>query len=192
MEAQEHKRRLHPLVAGASVAVIVLSAVGVAAITGHLPGTQAEKGPEAQAVASAPAGKSLDRPLQRPAPPRQQIAAAPAPCVNCAVVVGVTEVKVKGEGTGLGAVAGGVAGALLGNELGSGGSRGSRNVATVAGGAAGALAGHEIEKYARSGKRYDVALRMEDGSSRTVSFAELPTWRAGDRVRVVDGKIEPR
>lgn len=35
--------RIHPLIAGAAAGVIVLSGVGVAAITGVLPGTRAEK-----------------------------------------------------------------------------------------------------------------------------------------------------
>ena len=38
--------RIHPLMAGAAAGVIVLSGVGVAAITGVLPRTQAEKAAE--------------------------------------------------------------------------------------------------------------------------------------------------
>ena len=41
-------------------------------------------------------------------------------------------------------------------------------------------------------KRYDVAVRMEDGSTRTVSYEQAPTWRSGDHVRVAEGKIQPR
>ena len=48
--------KLHPLVATAAVAVIVLSAVGVAALTGVLPGSKGATEPTAT-PASAPAAK---------------------------------------------------------------------------------------------------------------------------------------
>jgi outer membrane lipoprotein SlyB len=76
---------------------------------------------------------------------------------------------------------------VIGNQIGSGGAR---TVARIAGAAGGAYAGHEIEKRARSHKRYDVAVRMEAGGERKVSFSSPPSWRAGDRVRIVDGKLE--
>lgn len=80
--------RIHPLVAGAAASVIVLSGVGVAAMTGVLPGSFAEKAELAR--------KSCD---------------------DCGVVVAVRELERKGEGTGLGAVVGGVAGAVVGHEI---------------------------------------------------------------------------
>lgn len=214
METQA-KTRIHPLVATAAIAVIVLCAVAVAAITGYLPGSSAQKStaepvaaataPAAAPAAPAPAPKA--KPAQprvaKAAPPAQPAAPAPAKvasatqvaaaqpkatCVNCGTVTGVSEVEVKGEGSGMGAVAGGVAGAILGNQVGSGGTR---TVARVAGAAGGAYAGHEIEKRLKAGKKYDVGVKLDDGSARTVSYDERPTWRAGDRVRIVDGKIEP-
>jgi outer membrane lipoprotein SlyB len=89
--------RIHPLMAGAAASVIVLSAVGVAAITGYLPGSNAV---EAEA-------------------------AKPAPCLDCGVVVAVRESEKKGEGTGAGAVIGGVAGAVVGREIADGRSAGT-------------------------------------------------------------------
>jgi len=208
METQG-RSRIHPLVAGASVAVIIFSAVGVAALTGYLPGTSAEKraepvaanpvaavAPQPPTAVEPPAPRAQARPAQKPAQsatPKTQVAAAtpaPAPkavCADCGTVADVREVEVKGEGSGLGAVAGGVAGAVIGNQIGSGGTR---TVARIAGAAGGAYAGHEIEKRARSHKRYDVVVRMEAGGERTVSFNSPPSWRAGDRVRIVDGKLE--
>jgi len=116
-------------------------------------------------------------------------AAAPARavCDNCGTVTGVSEVEVKGEGSGLGAVAGGVAGAVIGNQVGSGGTR---TIARIAGAAGGAYAGHQVEKHVKTKKRYDVGVKMEDGSLRTISYDAPPTWRAGDQVRIVDGKLE--
>ena len=98
--------RIHPLIAGAAASVIVLSAVGVAAITGVLPGSRAEKAPET-AVAK--------------------------PCTDCGVVVAVKQVEEKGKGTGLGAVVGGVAGAVVGHGVSDGKDAGT--VLGAAGGA---------------------------------------------------------
>ena len=116
---------IHPFVAGALVAVILLSGVGIAAVTGYLPGSNAQK----------------DR----------------------AVVIEVKEVDVKGQGAGPGA-----AGAL-----------------------GGAAVGHQSERSARSHKRYDVSVRLHDGSVKTVSSDAPPTWKSGDKVRLVNGRLEP-
>ena len=146
--------RLHPLIVGAAVSVIVLSGAGVAALTGLLPTSkgqqEAQKGPG-----------------------------------QIATVESVREVTKPGEAQGVGAVAGGVVGGLVGNELGHG-----KPLGTIAGAAGGAFAGHQIERHARSEKRWVVALRMEDGTQRTVSSRTPPAWRAGDRVRLVDGRLQ--
>jgi outer membrane lipoprotein SlyB len=117
----------------------------------------------------------------------QARAPAPAVCNNCGRVEAVNVQEVAGEGSGLGAVAGGVAGAVLGNQVGRGTGR---KVATVAGAAGGAFAGHQAEKYLKSGKRYDVVVRMEDGSTRTFPYDNEPGFRAGERVRIVEGKLQ--
>lgn len=194
MDAQR-KTGIHPLVAGASVAVIVVSLVGVAAITGHLPGSKADSASDTQApvppaaVAAKPAAKAGAHKQQIAAAPSSPVAQAKPACADCGVVLEVKEVTVKGEGTGLGAVAGGVTGALVGSQIGSG--RG-KVVAEVAGAAGGAYAGHQIEKHVRSHKRYDVSVRMDDGSTKTVSYETQPAWRGGDKVRVVNDKLESR
>jgi uncharacterized protein YcfJ len=61
------------------------------------------------------------------------------------VVVTVRPAKQKGQGSGLGAVAGGV----LGHQVGSG--RG-KDLATAAGVVGGAVAGHQVEKGRRARK----------------------------------------
>jgi outer membrane lipoprotein SlyB len=151
--------RIHPLVAGAAASVIVLSGVGVAAITGVLPRTQAEK-----ALEPPPAAKKE--------------------CTDCGVVLTVRQVEQKGEGTGLGAVVGGVAGAVVGHEISHG-----RDVGTVVGAAGGAIAGHQIERNVRTTKHYEVRVRMADGTLRIVKFATPPAWKSGDKVRLQDGKL---
>lgn len=149
--------RIHPLVAGAAVSVMLLSAVGVAAITGVLPGTRAERAPTAEVKKE---------------------------CADCGVVVAVKLVEQKGEGTGLGAVVGGVAGAVVGHEIGNG-----RDVGTAIGAVGGAVAGHQIERHARTTKHYEVQVRMPDGKLRSVKYATRPAWKSGDKVKLQEGKL---
>lgn len=112
--------------------------------------------------------------------------AAPAPevaavCDACGVVQAVNVANVKGKPNFLGAIAGGVAGAALGNQVGKGDGK---TAATVLGAVGGAVAGREVEKRVRSGTRYDVVVKLDDGSSRTVSFEADPGFKVGSKVRI--------
>jgi outer membrane lipoprotein SlyB len=162
--------RLQPLLAAAAVSLIVLSGVGVAAMTGMIPLT-----------------RNQDRALEvAPAKPKPVVRkAAPAPAGQFATVESVREVKEPGDAKGLGAIAGGVVGGVLGNKLGKG-----KGLVTILGAAGGAFAGHQVEKQVRADKRWEIALRLDDGSQRTMPSAVEPTWRAGDRVRIVDDQLQ--
>lgn len=171
-------KTMHPLVAGAAAAVITVSAVAIAAVAGYLPGSKADFAPDAKAV-SARQDKSA----------RANAGHVKAACRDCGVIVQVKEVDVPGKGTGVGAIAGGVAGAVIGREIGDGNRAG-----TAAGAVVGGVAGHQIERQARAYKRYDITVRMADGSVRNLSSetGTPPTVRSGDRVRVSrDGIIKP-
>ncbi len=197
------RARLHPLVAGAAAAVIIASGVGIAAITGNLPGSHAEKAePQAaaqQQPAAAPAPaqraeRARHETKQAHATKQTQVASAEpareAPrCPACGVVVDVKEVVVKGQGSGVGAVGGAVVGGVVAHEVFDGKNQG---LATIAGAAGGALAGNAIEKNVKTKKHYDVAVRMEDGSTKTIAYAEAPAWKPGDKVKVNGATIEPR
>ena len=111
---------------------------------------------------------------------------ASAACKECGTVTSVNTVKKEGEGSGLGAVLGGVAGGVLGHQVGSG--RG-KDVATVAGAAGGAYVGHQVEKNQKSSTTYVVNVRMEDGSARTFNFSGQTSYKAGDKVKVIDKKL---
>jgi outer membrane lipoprotein SlyB len=113
------------------------------------------------------------------APPR-----AGGACRDCGTVQSVRHVETRGEASGVGAVAGGVLGGVLGHQIGSG--RGN-TVATIAGAGAGAYAGHQIEKNHNRKSYWSVAVRMDDGSTRTFTFGGKPAFREGDRVKSVDG-----
>lgn len=201
------KPRLHPLLATAAVSVTVFSLAGIAAINGWLPSSQAESlpAPAAAKVEPAPAEAKPTVPPAAPKPvvkkaatpvaptpiadaARAPVAAVPPPppCGNCGTVDNVREVSQPGQASGLGAVAGGVVGGLLGNQVGKGGGN---TVATVLGAAGGAYAGHQIEKSRNKATRYEIDVRMTDGSIRTVAQDTVPAWRVGDRVRLDNGAL---
>ena len=110
-------------------------------------------------------------------------AAAPV-CASCGTVESVHAVTRKGEASGVGAVAGGVLGAAVGNQMGKGDGR---KAMTVLGALGGGLAGHEVEKRHKSTTVHQVRVRMDDGTLRTVEQAQAP--RAGDRVRIEGGTL---
>jgi len=113
--------------------------------------------------------------------------AAPA-CASCGVVESVTTVQrqeqvqgIAGTPVTLGTVAGGVVGGLLGNQVGGGSGK---TLATVAGVAGGAYAGNQIEKNMKKYTAYQMHVRMNDGSLRTIE--QRNAVAAGTRV-VVEG-----
>jgi len=131
-----------------------------------------------------------------PPPPYAQAPAAPvatpkpmAQPGNLATVQAVREVKDAGESTALGPIAGGIAGAVLGNQIGRG--HGSQKVITVLGAAGGAVAGNAIEKQARGTAHWEVDVRRDDGTNETVRSDVAPSYQPGQRVRLVDGKLQP-
>ncbi|MDH4061500.1 MAG: glycine zipper 2TM domain-containing protein, partial [Aquincola sp.] len=108
-------------------------------------------------------------------------------CTNCGVVEAVTPFKKKGEGTGVGAVGGAVVGGLLGNAMGGGDGR---KAMTVLGAVGGGVAGNAIEKNARATTQYQVTVRMQDGTVRTITQATAPT--VGQKVTVEGSQIKNR
>jgi outer membrane lipoprotein SlyB len=205
--------RMNPLVVVASAAIIVFSAVGVGVMTGVIPSSfsrsaetassavstvqpstaaepkKAASTEPARRPATREASKPAAAPAAQPAKPAQTAAtppATPAVCVDCGRIEAINVVEEKGEGSGLGAVAGGVVGGILGNQVGRGSGR---KIATVAGVAGGAYAGHQIEKQAKATKRYEVTVRMDNGGARSVSYEGEPSFRLGDKVKIVNGML---
>jgi outer membrane lipoprotein SlyB len=116
-------------------------------------------------------------------------AAAPVPvaiCANCGVVEAINAIETKGDGSYIGMIAGGVAGAVLGSQVGHG--QGT-TVAQVIGAAGGAFAGNEIEKRMKTSTHYEVVVRLENGGSQTVSYPAQPGLKVGTRVRVENGAL---
>lgn len=243
MENHTKSGKIHPLVAGAAVSVMLVSLVGVAAITGLLPSSNSSTAPVAPVAASAPMpaadnkvatlaptteakqfanGKEPDAPAVRnepkqkpeykpeykPAakteykPPLHASAQNTTPtynentytpavqaaiCNNCGTIESIQAVQQAApqNGIGIGAVAGAVLGGVLGNQVGGGNGR---KLATIAGAVGGGFAGNEVERRTRT-TSYEIRVRMEDGSVRSISDSGQSGWTSGDRVRVVNGSL---
>lgn len=203
----QQSNRLHPLMATAAGAVIVASLVGVAAMTGILPKAHGNDGaPAASQIAQAATasnGTAAAIQAAAPAAPRPHIRTISRPASaepayrpephrrvavnqNVGTVESITPVTQQGQGTGLGAVGGAVAGGLLGHQIGGGNGR---TVATVLGALGGGVAGNMVEQRVRSDTEYQVRVRMDDGSSRVVTYQQQPNIGIGQRVRVENGAI---
>jgi outer membrane lipoprotein SlyB len=102
------------------------------------------------------------------------------------MVESVRQVEDKGQANGVGAVGGGVAGAVLGHQLDHG-----NKLVTVLGAAGGALLGNQIEKTARATKHWELTVRYDDGSTQVFNSPDQPFWHQGDRVRYYEGKLQP-
>tara|TARA_R110001599_G_scaffold64023_3_gene178647 strand:+ start:224957 stop:225586 length:630 start_codon:yes stop_codon:yes gene_type:complete len=209
MDNPNTPNRIHPLIAVAAIAVLVACLIGIAAMTGMLPNSNADKKSVAELQAEADqkeldAKAAADKVKQEreadrvaankkaaQARERERANQAAAVCNNCGRVVSVRSVQTqgKGSGSGVGAVGGAVVGGLLGNQIGGGSGK---TLATVAGAVGGGFAGNEIEKRTGSRSTYQVNVQMENGAIRSFPFDGTPPWHEGDRVRVVDGYLKAR
>lgn len=99
-----------------------------------------------------------------------------------------TEEKPRSNGAA-GAIIGGVAGALLGNQIGGGSGR---TAATAVGAIGGALAGNSIERSRAAPDVYEVfrvSIQLDNGSYRAYDIGGGIDLRVGDRVRIENGQL---
>ena len=214
METQA-ARQTHPLLIIAAIAITLFSLVGIGAVLGWIPTSVGNPGAASTPLAQAPeqpavqpepakpaepkpAAKPKPRPVVRSEPPHVAARAAVPPpppvvvaaiCRECAVVEEVREVEKAGTGSGAGAVGGAVVGGVLGHQM--GGGRG-KDIATVLGALGGGLAGNQIEKNAKKTVEYQIIIRYEDGTKGLFTQATPPSWRPGDKVKIIDGVIQAR
>ncbi|PWF41921.1 glycine zipper 2TM domain-containing protein [Massilia glaciei] len=141
----------------------------------------------------APRTQYAPKPAPKPAKPLRntpvQLAAAEPvrnSCRNCGNIESIRAIKTRAQGSGVGAVGGALLGGLLGNQVGGGSGK---KVATVAGVVGGAMIGNQVEGNMKATTRYEIRVRLDDGSSRTFNQDAAPAWGDGDRVRIVDGAI---
>jgi outer membrane lipoprotein SlyB len=87
----------------------------------------------------------------------------------------------------VGAIGGAAVGSALGANIGSGsGQVAAASMLSVAAGTLGASAA----RWLGSKTRYEVWARFEDGIDRSYTLDATPSFRPGDRVRAVDGRLE--
>ena len=188
------RMRIHPLMAGAAVAVIIASAVGVAAMTGHLPGSNAAPA-GAQQMAAVPPTSPATSPAVAPpravapspaaAPPPAVAQAAPA-CANCGVVASINAYQQTPKNSPVGMIGGALVGGVVGNQIGHGTAN---TIATVGGAAGGAYVGNEVGKRVQTKTAYKVVVRMDSGATRTFTYAAQPGFGVGSPVRVENGTL---
>jgi outer membrane lipoprotein SlyB len=182
---EKARARLHPLLTAAAISVTVFSAVGVATLSGLVPQSIGSQQEEIEII------KPPEPAVYREYAEAPRVAEAPQPViqpVNLGTVQAVREVTQPGEHTAIGPIAGGVAGAVVGNQFGHGNGK---KVMTVLGALGGAFAGKHIEKQARATQRWEVEVRHDNGVQETLLSDVAPPYNAGDRVRVVDGRLQP-
>ncbi len=189
-QRMQHSKALVAIAAVLGVTVMALAAALVVNRSDAQPGGTDAMAPTSQ---TSQANKTSNtQPAKVAAQPRP-VAQAPKPvvCADCGTVEAVTAVQRQGEvngvavgntTVGLGTVAGGVVGGLLGNQVGGGNGK---TAMTVLGAAGGAFAGNAIEKNMKKVTVYQVRVRMHDGSTRNVEVSSsIPV---GSRV-IVEGK----
>ncbi len=126
--------------------------------------------------------------------PAAQVAAGKASavepaCPDCARVLAVTASEKAGEGSALGMIAGGAAGAVLGHQVGGGFGK---DLATVAGAVGGAYAGKKIEEKAKTHTVWTVRVQYDSGSQGSFEFDKDPGFKAGELVRKSDNTLVRR
>jgi outer membrane lipoprotein SlyB len=214
-QIQPKSSRIHPLVAGAAVSIILACGTGIAAMTGLLPSSKATAAAvtasplidsqvaQANTVASSPkAVARQEAPLPRAvrghhltpavtrgvAQPAYAENAAPAYDPYAGQVTAVNAVQSAQPTTGVGAIGGAVVGGLAGTQIGNG--RG-RTAATILGAIGGGLAGNQIEHVVHKSTTYQVQVRMNDGSVRSFNYDAAPGVSVGERVRVSGESLTP-
>jgi outer membrane lipoprotein SlyB len=143
---------------------------------GFAPTTQTAPSKGARPMVSAPVRALQRAPVVAQAAPRAQAPRA-VPCTTCGTVESAVAVQRQGKVNGvavgnttigIGTVAGGVLGGVLGNQVGGGSGK---TAMTVLGAAGGAYAGNTVEKNMKKVTVYQMRVRMNNGSVRTIEQA---------------------
>ena len=101
-------------------------------------------------------------------------------CADCGRVTAVYLVDKEGDSNAVGLIAGGVAGALLGRQVGGGFGK---DLATLAGAAGGAYAGQKVQETMNASKIWQVTVTYTNGGSARFDFAQDPGLKVGDSVK---------
>ncbi|MBV8657457.1 MAG: glycine zipper 2TM domain-containing protein [Burkholderiales bacterium] len=111
---------------------------------------------------------------------------------SCGFINEVRQETQDGKNAVAGEVVGGVAGAVVGHKLADGSSNGTKTAATVAGAVGGAVVGRKVEQKLSKRTVWTVAYTLYDGTSAASEFDHDPGFKAGDHVKLEDGKLSRR
>ncbi len=176
-----HSKALIPTMAVMGVTVLALAAALVVNKSDAQPGgsagyrATAPSAPSKETLAAvrAPATALQRAPVHAQADPKVQAPRADS-CATCGTVESAVAVERQGKVNGvavgnttigIGTVAGGVLGGVLGNQVGGGNGK---TAMTVLGAAGGAYAGNTVEKNMKKVTLYQMRVRMNNGSVRTI------------------------
>ena len=138
-------------------------------------------------AARPPSGRPVPAALPE-APVEPPVAATPVPqrqvaCADCARVESIRPVAAEGRSR-VGAVAGGVAGAIFGERI---GQAHERHVTRVFGTLGSVFGGGGRGRQADASPRHEVVLRAPDGTTRVRTYDAAPPFQVGDTVRLGAG-----
>ena len=97
-------------------------------------------------------------------------------------IVYLRPVQIEGTKSGLGTVAGGVLGAVVGHTIGGGSGKA---VATVVGGIGGAVAGSAVEEGVTKRNGVEITVELDNGDTIAIVQEADTTFNVGDHVRVL-------
>ena len=103
-------------------------------------------------------------------------------------VVDRIEVIRKGDTNNIaGTMIGGIAGGLIGHQIGGGSGQ---TAATIVGSVGGAVAGNQVQQRTRgANETFRVTVRFENGATESIKQDEISDLRTGDRVRIDGGRV---
>jgi outer membrane lipoprotein SlyB len=103
-------------------------------------------------------------------------------------VVDRIEVIRKGDNNNIaGTIIGGIAGGLIGHQIGGGSGQ---TAATIIGGVGGAVAGNQVQQRTRgANETFRVTVRFDNGATQTIRQDDISDMRTGDKVRIDGGRV---
>lgn len=117
---------------------------------------------------------------------------APVAAVEYGRVTNVEVIRTQAPASSnaAGTIIGGIAGAVIGHQIGGGSGK---DAATVVGAVGGAVAGNAIQRNANASiagtSAYRVSVQIDNGGYRAYDLTNPGDIRAGDRVRIENGQI---
>jgi hypothetical protein len=104
-----------------------------------------------------------------------QAVPAPHACGRCGVIESVRPLKRKLNPPSVASVSSGQAGEII----------------AVLHMVMNAMVGNRSGAESRPAQSYEVVVRFHDGSTRTLAQTGVPSWKPGDPVKVINGRLEP-